>query len=121
MATNTNRMNKVDEELRKAISTIISQELRNPNLTGLISVTKVKTTPDFKYARVYVSMINEKNRKENLAILKKSSGHIRSEIAKTLNFRNTPELVFELDESMEYGVKIDSILKEITKDMKKGE
>lgn len=119
MPSNSNRMNKIDEELRKEISNIISLELKNPNLTGLISVTKVKTTPDLRYAKVYVSMINEKSKKQNLAILKQSSGYIRSGIAKKINLRTTPELVFEFDESIEYGSRIDEILKDITKDFKK--
>ena len=119
MPSNSNRMNKIDEELRKEIGLIISTELKNPHLTGLISVTKVKTTPDFRFARVYVSMINEKSKKENLSILKQSSGYIRSAIAKRINLRTTPELVFEFDESIEYGSRIDEILKDITKDMKK--
>ena len=76
MPANGNRMNKVDEEIKKEIGSIISTELKNPHLTGLISVTKVKTTP---------------------------------------------ELVFEFDESIEYGAKIDEILKDITKDLKKDE
>ena len=121
MASNSNRMNKIDEELKKEISNIISTELKNPHLTGLISVTRVKTTPDLRYAQVFVSMINEKSKKENLAILKQSSGFIRSNIAKRINLRNTPELVFEFDESLEYGSRIDEILKNITKDLKKGE
>lgn len=119
MPSNSNRMNKIDEELRKEISTIISLELKNPHLTGLISVTKVKTTPDLRFAKVYVTMINEKSKKENLAILKQSSGYIRSGIAKKINLRTTPELIFEFDESLEYGAKIDEILKDITKDFKK--
>ena len=119
MPSNSNRMNKIDEELSKEISSIISLELKNPKLTGLISVTKVKTTPDLRFAKVYVSMINEKNKKQNLAILKQSSGYIRSGIAKKINLRTTPELVFEFDESLEYGSRIDEILKDITKDLKK--
>ena len=107
------------EELKKEISNIISTELKNPHLTGLISVTKVKTTPDLKFARVFVSMINEKSKKENLSILKQSSGYIRSAIAKKVNLRNTPELIFEFDDSLEYGSRIDEILKNITKDLKK--
>ena len=66
-------------------------------------------------------MINEKSKKENLSILKQSSGHIRSLIAKRINLRNTPELIFEFDESLEYGTRIDQILKDITKDLKKEE
>ncbi len=117
MAGNS-RMNKIDEELRKEISSIISTELKNPHLTGLISVTKVKTTPDLRFAKVYISMINEKSKKENLSILKQSSGYIRSGIAKKINLRYTPELIFEFDESLEYGSRIDEILKDITKDIK---
>ena len=119
MPSNSNRMNKIDEELRREISSIISLELKNPHLTGLISVTKVKTTPDLRFAKVYVTMINEKSKKENLAILKQSSGYIRSGIAKKVNLRTTPELIFQFDESLEYGAKIDEILKDITKDLKK--
>lgn len=119
MPTKSSRMNKIDEELKKEISNIISMELKNPHLTGLISVTKVKTTPDLRFARVYVSMINEKSKAENLKILKQSSGYIRSGIAKKVNLRITPELIFEFDDSIEYGEKIDNILKDITKDWKK--
>ena len=114
-----NRMNKIDEELRREISAIISTELKNPHLTGLISVSKVKTTPDLRYAKVFVTMINEKSKKENLSILKQSSGYIRSAIAKRINLRYTPELVFEFDESLEDGTRIDEILNKITKDLKK--
>lgn len=115
---NNNRLERINEELKKEISHIISYELKNPNVTGLISVTKAKITPDLKYAKVYVSILNAKNTKETLVNLKKSAGFIRSEIAKRINLRVTPELVFELDDSMEYGAKIDSILKDIMKDVK---
>lgn len=114
--SDSNRMNRIDEEMKKVLSQIIGQELKDPHLTGLISVTSVKTTPDLRYARVFVSMIGCKSQKENLAILKKSSGHIRAIVAKKVNLRTTPELVFEFDESIEYGSKIDKILKQIKTD-----
>ena len=110
---NDNRMGRIDEEYRKELSQIIGYELKNPNVTGLISITKVKVTNDLKYAKVYVSILNSKNIKDTLAGLKKSSGFIRSELARRVNLRNTPELIFELDDSIEYGSKIDTILKEI--------
>ena len=91
----------------------ISFELKEPSVTGMVSVTRVKVTPDLKYAKVSVSILNSKNVQETLAGLKKSSGYLRSELAKRINLRNTPELVFELDESLEYGARIDSILNEI--------
>ena len=110
---NNPRLGRIDEEYKKELSQIVGYELKNPNVTGLISVTKVKVTSDLKYAKVYVSILNSKNIKDTLAGLKKSSGYIRSELAKRVNLRNTPELIFELDDSIEYGAKIDSILKEI--------
>ena len=119
MPSNSGRMNKINEELKKAISNVISVELKNPHLTGLITVTKVDTSPDLKVAHVYVSMIGTKSNKENLTILKKSAGFVRSSLARKVNLRTTPEIVFMFDESIEYGAKIDEILKNITKDMKK--
>lgn len=118
---NNNKLNRIDEELKKELSHIISYELKNPKVTGLISVTDVKTTPDLKYAKVFVSILNAKNTKATLANLKKSAGFIRTRIAKKVNLRVTPEFVFVLDETMEYGAKIDSILNDIMKDIKKEE
>lgn len=114
-----NRLNRINEELKREISNIINYEVTNSNVTGLISVTKVKISPDLRYARVYVSILNSKNIKQTLAGLKSSSGFIRSRIAEKINLRVTPELVFELDDSMQYGEKIDTILKDIIKDIKK--
>lgn len=114
----TNRMSRINEELKREISNIINFDLNNSNITGIVSVTKVRVTPDLRYARVYVSMINSKNKKNTLAGLKQASGYIRSMIAKKVNLRNTPELVFEFDETIEYGAKIDSIINDIVKDMK---
>ena len=116
---NNNRFGRIDEEFKREISQILNYELKNPNVTGMISVTKVKVTTDLSYARVYVSILNSKNIKETLAGLKKSSGFVRSELAKKINLRNTPEIIFELDDSLEYGAKIDSILKDLMKDIKK--
>ena len=122
MLMSINRMQKINEELKKEISTIISLKIQNPSLKkGLVSVTSVNTTPDFKYARVYVSMINVGNKKEALKTLKKASGFVRSEVAKKVNLKYTPEIIFEFDESIEYGDRIDNILKNITKDLKKND
>ena len=113
MPENQARLGRIEEEYKKELSQIVGYELKNPNVTGLISVTKVKVTNDLKYAKVYVSILNSKNLKETLAGLKKSAGFVRSELARRVNLRNTPELIFELDDSLEYGAKIDTILKEI--------
>ena len=115
MAKNETRLNRVNEELKKEISRVFTFELKNSKVTGLISVTKVKITPDFKYAKIYVSILNSKSIGKTMEGLKQSSGFIRSQIAKNVNLRITPELVFELDDSLEYGARIDSILKDLKK------
>lgn len=118
MPAKNNRQGRIDEEFKREISNIINYELKNSNVTGMISVTRVKVTPDLKYAKVAVSILNSKNIKNTLDGLKKSSGFIRKELAKRINLRNTPELSFELDESLEYGERIEEILKQIIKDEK---
>ena len=114
----SNRIARVNEELKRELSNILNYEVKNSNVTGMISVTKVKTSPDLKYARVSVSILNSKNVKQTLAGLKAASGFVRSRIAEKMNMRVTPELVFELDESLVYGEKIDTILERIMKDIK---
>ena len=118
MPKNETRLNRINEELKKEISHIITFELMNPNVTGLISVTRAKITPDLKYAKVYVSILNAKNKQATLKGLEESAGFIRSQIAKTINLRITPQIVFTLDDSMEYGEKIEGILKELKEEKK---
>ena len=73
---NQNRLNRIDEEMKKEISHIITYDLKDPNITGLISVTKVKVSGDLKFAKVYVSMLNAKDNKQVLTALKKSAGFV---------------------------------------------
>ena len=113
-----NRLDRINEELKRELSNIINYEVKNSNVTGMISVTKVKISPDLRFARVSVSMINSRNTKQTLAGLKAASGSIRSRIAEKMNLRVTPEFVFELDESLMYGERIDSILNDIMKEMR---
>lgn len=116
MAKNTNRLGRINEELKKEISQVLNYELKNPDVTGMVSVTKVKITPDLKYAKVYVSVLNSKNLQKTMNGLKESSGFVRSRIAQTVNLRITPEIIFEYDDSIEYGEKIDAILKNLKKE-----
>ena len=118
MPKNNNRQGRIDEEFRKELSQLISFELKEPSVTGMVSVTKVKVTPDLKYAKVSVSILNSKNIKETLAGLKKSSGFLRSELGKRINRRNSPEVEYELDESLEDGARIDKIINDLKKDNK---
>ncbi len=115
MGKNQARLGRIDEELRKELSQIISYEIKDPNLTGLISVTKVKITPDLKYAKVYVSILNSKSEKDTIDTLKRSAGFVRTLIAKRINLRITPELIFEKDDSMEYGARIEKVIEDLKK------
>ena len=116
MPKNENRLNRINEELKKEITQIISYELKNPEATGMMTVTKAKITPDLKYAKIYISVLNAKNTDKTIEALQASSGFIRSQIAKRINLRVTPELVFEKDDSLEYGARIDSILENLKKE-----
>jgi ribosome-binding factor A len=113
-----NRLARINEELKREISNIINYEVKNSNVTGMVSVTSAKITPDLRYAKITVSILNSKNVKQTLAGLKAASGFIRSRIAEKINLRITPELVFELDETMKNGERIDRILAEIMKEIK---
>ena len=94
MAGNGNRLARVNSELQRVISHVINFELKNTKVTGLVSVTRVRITPDFRYAKVYISIYGSKV-KDTLEGLKSSSGFIRSRIASEVNLRVTPQLVFE--------------------------
>ena len=115
MAGNGNRLARVNSELQRVISHVINFELKNTKVTGLVSVTRVRITPDFRYAKVYISIYGSKV-KDTLEGLKSSSGFIRSRIASEVNLRITPQLVFEYDDSELNGEKIDMILKKIKED-----
>ena len=107
-----NRTQRINGEMQRELASIF-RTIKDPGMSEFVSVVSVNVTKDLKYAKVYVSILNSKNIKDTLTGLKKSAGYIRSELAKRVNLRNTPELIFELDDSLEYGAKIDTILKEI--------
>ena len=113
MQKNSNRLDRVNEELKKTISHVITFELQNSKVTGMVSVTKAKITPDFRYAKIYISILNSKSIGKTMEGLKESAGFIRGQVSKTMNLRITTKLSFEIDDSMAYGEKIDKILKEI--------
>ena len=110
--SNSHRLDRINSELQREISHVIDFELKNANITGMISVTRVKITPDLRYAKVFVSVINSNNINKTLEGLKKASGFIRTRIASTINLRTTPELVFVYDDSDIQGSKIDQIIAE---------
>ena len=105
----------------REISQIIRTELKDPRVSTMTSVTDVNVTTDLKYCTVYVSVLWDKEEADKtLEGLRKAGGFIRYELAHRLNLRNTPELKFVIDNSLEYGMKMDKLIDEvISKDTKK--
>ena len=109
----SNRMMRADAEMVRVLSDIISNKLRDPRINSeIITVTKAKTSSDFRHCNVSVSILsNDINKKKELIkLLKKSSGYMKRELADSLDLPYIPELVFELDENLEYSEKINEIL-----------
>jgi len=110
-----NRIMRISEEIKKEVSEIILNGLKDPRISGMISVTKASVTKDMRYAKIYVSVLgNAEDKKHILEGLKNASGFIRKEIGQRIKLRYTPEFIFEIDDSIEYGIKISNILKEIS-------
>lgn len=107
------RHERLEQDVKVALSKIISYEIKDPGVDGMISVTDVKITPDQKYAKVYISIFGKKNKNNVIDALKKASGYIKKELGKKVRMRNIPELVFELDNSMEYGEHMDKVIKDV--------
>lgn len=108
------RPNRVAEEMKREIVSIIRQDIKDPRVDGLVSVTDVEVTNDLSYAKIFISKYGTAySREEALKGLEKASGFIRSELSKRLKMRYVPELIFKLDDSLEYGAKIETILNNI--------
>lgn len=104
------RMGRINEELQRELSSLI-RTVKDPRVTGMISVTGVETTPDLKYAKVYVSLLDKTGAKEVLKGLKSASGYLRRELGRALQLRATPELEFIHDDSIDKGAHILELLR----------
>ena len=106
-------------EVQRELSQIIRSEIKDPRINPLTSVVAVEVAPDLKTCKAYISVLgDEESQAKTLAGLKSAEGFIRSKLAKTVNLRNTPEIRFVLDQSIEYGVKMSKMIDEVTKDIK---
>ena len=107
------RTDRIEEEIKKIVSVLIDRGLEDPRLTGLISVTKVSVTNDLKYCKIYVSMLGTKDTSEAMDALSSAAGFVRKEIGSKIRMHSTPEVKFELDDSMEYGAHIQNIINDL--------
>lgn len=108
------RIERINSEIQKAISHIIDNEIRDPQIDAIISVSNVETTPDLGYCRVYITSIGNTQKQEVLARIKGAAGFIRGKLSKMVKLRITPRLEFFYDTSEEYSSKINEILNGIT-------
>ena len=105
-----NRLARTNDDIQRVLSELL-RNVKDPRVQqGMISVTRVETTGDLRYAKVWLSVYGMKDEKEFKRGLKSASGWLRKELASSMNLRYTPELVFELDHSIEYGAHINELI-----------
>lgn len=113
MRKNSIKNEVVNSEVRRELSLIVG-ELKDPRVDPLTSVTEVSVTPDLKFCTVYISVLgDEKNKSDTMAGINSAKGFIRRELAQRVNLRNTPELIFKFDNSLEYGVRMSALIDEV--------
>lgn len=110
------RNSRVGEQMKKELSQIIQLEIKDPRI-GFVTVTGVEVTGDLQEAKVYISVMGSEEQKENsMKALQKAKGFIRSEMGRRIQLRHTPDLIFKIDQSIEYGSKIEHLLNDIKKE-----
>ena len=106
------RMRRVDEAVRAVLSDAISKNLQDPRI-GFVTVTAVKTSPDLRHARVYVSVLGDESRRaDSLTGLRSARGFLQSRVAAELTLKHTPTITFKYDESVDRGMRISQLLEE---------
>ncbi len=114
MRKNSIKNIRINQEVQKELSTLINRELKDPRISEFTSVVNVEVAPDLKTAKVYISVLGgEEERKSTLQGLKSAASFLRGELAHNLNLRNTPELTFVADQSIEYGVNMSRFIDEV--------
>ena len=105
------RIDRISEEVHKAIDKIIRDELNDPRIGGTWSIVRCEVTRDLRYAKVRISVLEDDRRKPMMAALNRAAGFVRRELGREVDLRYVPEVLFELDTNMEYAAKINQILK----------
>lgn len=114
MRKNSIKNTRINSEVHRELSEII-RELKDPRICPMTTVLDVEVTADLKYCKVYISVLGtEEAGKDTISGLKSAVGFIRTQLAKRINLRNTPELTFILDQSIEYGVNMTRLINEVT-------
>ncbi|WP_432665009.1 30S ribosome-binding factor RbfA [Wukongibacter baidiensis] len=112
------RSSRISEEIKKIVSSIIRNELKDPRISKLLSVTHVETTRDLRYTNIYVSSFDkEHDNVETIEALNKAKGFIRKELGKQLKLRYTPEPIFKSDNSIKQGMYMNDLIEKVNKDL----
>ena len=115
------RIDRISEQVRREVDRIIRDDLSDPRIQGTYSVTRADVTRDLRYAKIYVSILEEENRKPMMAALKKAAGFVRHQLGEQMIIRYAPEILFELDNNIEYGIHIAFVLKQVQAEEDAGE
>ena len=118
MRKNSIKNTRINMEVQRELSEIIRSGIKDPRIHPMTSVVAVEVTPDLKYCKAYISVLgDEEAAKATVEGLRSASSYVRRELARRVNLRNTPEIRFTLDESIEYGVNMSKLIDEVTKDL----
>lgn len=107
------RIDRISEQVRREVDRIIRERLSDPRIHGTFSVTRAEVTRDLRYAKIYVSILEETDRSPMMAALKKAAGFVRHELGQSMIIRYAPEILFEEDHNIEYGIHIASVLRQV--------
>lgn len=110
----SNRIGRINEEIQRELSALL-RTVKDPRVHGLVSITHVDTTADLRYAKVFVSVLDQSDSREVIRGLKSAGGYLRRELGRALSLRYTPELVFQADDSIDKGTHILKLLNDIDK------
>ena len=115
MSNNFQRIDRISEEVRREVDRIIREELNDPRIAGTFSITRAEVTRDLRFAKIFVSVLEDDERDDMLKALKSAAGYIRRELARGIVIRQSPELSFVKDENIAYGVHIAKVLADVQK------
>ena len=122
MRKNSIKNTRINMEVPRDLSEIIRSGIKDPRIHSMTSVVSAEATPDLKYCKVYISVLGDADaQKATMEGLKSAEGFVRRELARRVNLRNTPEIKFILDQSIEYGVNMSHLIDQVTKDLNEEE
>ena len=108
----SNRIGRINEEIQRELASLL-RTVKDPRVHGLVTITRVETTPDLRFSKIYVSVLDKSREKDTIRGLKSAAGYLRRELGSALSLRYTPELVFEEDDSIAYGARMFDLLRSL--------